>query len=115
MIKECLPKVGIKLLKISYVRILFLVSLLFVAVNNPYSVFLNFQFLNILVIMKSLQCTKVKIYDLGFCPLFNVFHFNDFNNGGFVNVVSSCLSLTEKTPSEHNFFKMISRSLVNDG
>jgi len=33
-----LPKVGIKLLKISYVRILFLVSLLFVAVINPYSV-----------------------------------------------------------------------------
>jgi len=44
------PKVGIKLLKISYVGILFLVSLLFVAVINPYSVFLNFQFLNILVI-----------------------------------------------------------------
>jgi len=42
------PKVSIKLLKISYVRI-FLVSLLFVAVINPYSVFLNFQFLNILV------------------------------------------------------------------
>jgi len=39
------PKVGIKLLKISYVRILILVSLLFVAVINPYSVFLNFQFL----------------------------------------------------------------------
>jgi len=36
MIKECLPKVGIKLLKISYVRTLFLVSLLFVAVINPY-------------------------------------------------------------------------------
>jgi len=47
MIKECLPKVGIKPLKISYVRILFLVSLLFVVVINPYSVFLNFQFLNI--------------------------------------------------------------------
>jgi len=30
MIKECLPKVGIKLLKISYVKTLFLVSLLFV-------------------------------------------------------------------------------------
>jgi len=41
MIKECLPKVGIKLLKISHVRILFLdlVSLLFVAVINPYSIF----------------------------------------------------------------------------
>jgi len=45
------PKVGIKILKISFVRILFLVSLLFVAVINPYSVFLNFQFLNILVDM----------------------------------------------------------------
>jgi len=42
------PKVGIKPLKISYVRILFLVFLLFVAVINPYSV-LNFQFFNILV------------------------------------------------------------------
>jgi len=39
MIKECLPKVGIKLLKISYVRISFPVSLLFVAVTNPYLVF----------------------------------------------------------------------------
>jgi len=39
MIKECLPKVGIKLLKISYVRTLFLVSLLFAAVINPYLVF----------------------------------------------------------------------------
>jgi len=39
MIKECLPNVGIKLLKISHVRILLLVSLLFVAVINPYSVF----------------------------------------------------------------------------
>jgi len=36
---ECLPKVGIKLLKISNVRILFLVSFLFVAVINLYSVF----------------------------------------------------------------------------
>jgi len=39
MIKECLPKVGIKILKISYVRILFLASLLIVAVINPYTVF----------------------------------------------------------------------------
>jgi len=39
MIKECLPKLGIKLLKISYVRISFLVSLLLVAVINPYSAF----------------------------------------------------------------------------
>jgi len=39
VIKERLPKVGIKILKISYVRILFLVSLLFVAMINPYSVF----------------------------------------------------------------------------
>jgi len=40
MIKEkYLSKVGIKLLKISHVRILFLVSLLFAAVINPYSVF----------------------------------------------------------------------------
>jgi len=39
MIKECLPKVEIKVLKISHVRILSLVSLLFVAVINPYSVF----------------------------------------------------------------------------
>jgi len=38
-----LPKVGIKLLKISYVRILFLVSFLFVAVVNPYLVFLIFK------------------------------------------------------------------------
>jgi len=36
MIKEFLPKIEIKLLKISHVRILFLVSLLFVAVINPY-------------------------------------------------------------------------------
>jgi len=42
MIKECVPKVEIKLLKVSHVRILFLVSLLFVAMINPYSVFLNF-------------------------------------------------------------------------
>jgi len=55
MIKECLPKVGIKLLKISYVRILFLVSLFFVAAINPYSVFLNFQLLNILVIISYRQ------------------------------------------------------------
>jgi len=47
MIKECLLKVGIKLLKILYARILSLVSLLFVAVINPYLIFLNFQFLNI--------------------------------------------------------------------
>jgi len=39
MIKACLPKVRIKLLKISNVRILFLASLLFIAVINPYSVF----------------------------------------------------------------------------
>jgi len=39
MIKECLPEVGIKLLKIFHIRILFLVSLLFVAVINTYSVF----------------------------------------------------------------------------
>jgi len=39
MIKECLPKVGIKLLKLSHVRILFLASLLFVAVIDPYSAF----------------------------------------------------------------------------
>jgi len=49
MIKECLPKVGIKLLKISYIRVLFLASLLFVVVINPYTQFLNFTFLNILV------------------------------------------------------------------
>jgi len=42
-----LPKLGIKLLKLSYIRILFLVSLLFVTVINPYSVFFNF--LNIVV------------------------------------------------------------------
>jgi len=42
MIKVCLPEVGIKLLKITFVRILFLVSLLFVAVINPY---LAFEFL----------------------------------------------------------------------
>jgi len=41
MIKESLPKVVIKLF---HVRILFLDSLLFVAVINPYSV-LNFKFL----------------------------------------------------------------------
>jgi len=39
MIKECLSKVGIELLKIFLVRILFFVSYLFVAVINPYSVF----------------------------------------------------------------------------
>jgi len=45
------PKVEIKLLKVSQnVKILFLVSLLFVAVIIPYLVFLNFQFLNILVV-----------------------------------------------------------------
>jgi len=53
MIKECLPKVGIKLLKISQVRILFLVSILSVAVINPYSVFL---FLNILVYTYVVMC-----------------------------------------------------------
>jgi len=49
MINECLPKVGIKILKISYVRILLLVSLLFVAVINLYTIFLNFKILIILV------------------------------------------------------------------
>jgi len=39
MIKDCLPKVGIKLLKISHVEIILVVSLPFVAVINPYSVF----------------------------------------------------------------------------
>jgi len=39
MIKEVLLKVEIKLLKISHVRILFFVFLLFVTVINPYSVF----------------------------------------------------------------------------
>jgi len=38
MIKECLPKVRIKIVKMSYARILFLASLLFVAVISPYSV-----------------------------------------------------------------------------
>jgi len=42
----CQKYIGVKLLKISYVRILFLVSLLFVAVINP---LINFKFLNILV------------------------------------------------------------------
>jgi len=45
IIKKKLPKVEIKFLKISNVRLLFLVSLLFVAVINPYSVF---KILNIL-------------------------------------------------------------------
>jgi len=40
MIKECLPKVGIKVIKIFQVRVL--------AVINPYSVF-KFLILNILV------------------------------------------------------------------
>jgi len=45
------PKVGNKLLEISYIRILFLVFLLFVAVINPYlRSFLNFKFLNIIVV-----------------------------------------------------------------
>jgi len=48
MIKECLSKLEIKLLKLSYIRISFLVSLVFVPVINPYSV-LNLIFLNILV------------------------------------------------------------------
>jgi len=40
MLTYCIgPKVGIKLLKISHVRISFLVTLLFVAVINPYSIF----------------------------------------------------------------------------
>jgi len=45
MIKECLLKLGTKFLKISHVRILFLVSLLCVAVIDLYSVFkfLNFK------------------------------------------------------------------------
>jgi len=45
MIKECLPKVGIK---VSHIRTLFLVSLLFAAVINPYSVF-KFLTFNVLV------------------------------------------------------------------
>jgi len=56
------PKVGIKLLKIPYVRILFLISLLFVTVINLYSVFLNFQFLNILVMNNSYTADALKLY-----------------------------------------------------
>ena len=58
------PKVGIKPLKISYVGILFLVSLLFVAVINPYSVFLNFQFLNILTISYHTENERPTMRDL---------------------------------------------------
>jgi len=54
-------KVGIKLLKISYVRILFLVSLLYVAVINPFSVFFNFKLLNILVYIVGLYNTALNI------------------------------------------------------
>jgi len=50
MIKECLPKVGIKLLKISYVRTLFLISLLFCSSDQSLLSFLNFKFFNILVL-----------------------------------------------------------------
>jgi len=49
------PKVGIKLLKVSHVIILFLVSLLFVAVINPYSVF---KFLIIYCMARNFQGTK---------------------------------------------------------
>jgi len=44
VVKECLLKAEIKFLKIPHVIILFLVSLLFVAVINPYSVFKFFIF-----------------------------------------------------------------------
>jgi len=56
MVKECLPKVGIKLLKIShvtFVRILFLVSLLFVVVINPLVFkFLFFKYSSYILIMR---------------------------------------------------------------
>jgi len=48
MIKECLPKVGIKILKISYVRILFLFPY-FCSSDQSLLSFLNFNFFNILV------------------------------------------------------------------
>jgi len=62
MIKECLPKVGFKLLKIPHIRILFLVSFLFVAVINPYSVKSVFKFLNILVFNIAMLCMQMLPY-----------------------------------------------------
>jgi len=58
MIKKYLPKVGIKFLKISHIRILFLVSLLFVVVINPYSVFkfLIFRYSSTYIHCKKLIC-----------------------------------------------------------
>jgi len=51
MIKECLPKVGIKLFKIFYAgqNIPIPCFLTFCSSDQSLSVFLNFQFLNILV------------------------------------------------------------------
>jgi len=65
------PKVGIKLLKISHVRMLFLVSLLFVAVINPYSVFklLIFKYssvyLNILYVNVQINCAYLSLHEGG--------------------------------------------------
>jgi len=61
MIKERLPKVGIGLNfhKMSHVKILFLVSLLFVAVINPYLV-LKYLILIILMLLCTYMCVCIK-------------------------------------------------------
>jgi len=55
--------VGIKLLIISHVRILFLVSLLFVAMINPYSVFFKFSIFKYSSILSSVCdiCTYISV------------------------------------------------------
>jgi len=60
MIKESLPKVGIKLLKISHVRILFLVSLLFVAVINPFKFLIFKIFLFVYFLLEYLKIKNLK-------------------------------------------------------
>jgi len=49
MIRECLPKVGIKILKISYVKIIIPCFLTFCSSDQSLLSFLNFKFLNILL------------------------------------------------------------------
>jgi len=65
MIKKCLPKVGIKFLKISHVTMLFPISLLFVAMINPYSVFkfLIFNYHTVKNFGRKKVCKKVAAKD----------------------------------------------------
>jgi len=66
MIKECLPKVGIKLLKISYQNII-PCFLTFCSSGQSLLSFLNFKFLNILVQIRY----SCNMYDLSYVCNYN--------------------------------------------